>query len=267
MAVLSCREQFLPSFIDLKLRHSSTLKLIVFPNFSVTESEQELQRQIYQLSCIKFTNDRQRGTTRTTRQDHVTIEDSRISWKRREAPSCRPSKLLEEPPNWLGNTVEPGIEDSRDRRAGIKGVLRPSLKHQSSSIQAISRKPKNSQSNPPSKPKSEPKSEPNQNQNQNHTQHHLTFTPNSLLHTFTLHTSHIHTITPSQSPPAYICRHCPITSTHTQPPRTSEHLSTMALFPRSFITHDQSAVPPILRLLDEFDQYSRSNDRSERSPT
>ncbi|RKF65582.1 30 kDa heat shock protein [Golovinomyces cichoracearum] len=41
----------------------------------------------------------------------------------------------------------------------------------------------------------------------------------------------------------------------------------MALFPRSFITHDQSAVPPILRLLDEFDQYSRSNDRSERSPT
>lgn len=41
----------------------------------------------------------------------------------------------------------------------------------------------------------------------------------------------------------------------------------MALFPRSFITNDQSAFPPILRLLDEFDQYSRSNDRSERSPT
>ncbi|RKF62762.1 30 kDa heat shock protein [Golovinomyces cichoracearum] len=41
----------------------------------------------------------------------------------------------------------------------------------------------------------------------------------------------------------------------------------MALFPRSFITNDQSAFPPIFRLLDEFDQYSRSNDRSERSPT
>ncbi|RKF64461.1 30 kDa heat shock protein [Golovinomyces cichoracearum] len=37
----------------------------------------------------------------------------------------------------------------------------------------------------------------------------------------------------------------------------------MALFPRSFITNDQSAFPPIFRLLDEFDQYSRSNDRSE----
>ncbi|POS84852.1 hypothetical protein EPUL_002450 [Erysiphe pulchra] len=36
----------------------------------------------------------------------------------------------------------------------------------------------------------------------------------------------------------------------------------MALFPRSFITNDQSAFPPIFRLLDEFDQYSRSNDRT-----
>ncbi|KAI6247349.1 heat shock protein [Erysiphe necator] len=35
----------------------------------------------------------------------------------------------------------------------------------------------------------------------------------------------------------------------------------MALFPRSFITNDQSAFPPIFRLLDEFDQYSRSVDR------
>ncbi|RKF61625.1 30 kDa heat shock protein [Golovinomyces cichoracearum] len=41
----------------------------------------------------------------------------------------------------------------------------------------------------------------------------------------------------------------------------------MAFFPRSFITNDQSAFPPIFRLLDEFDQYSRSTDRSERSPT
>lgn len=35
----------------------------------------------------------------------------------------------------------------------------------------------------------------------------------------------------------------------------------MSLFPRSFITNDQSTFPPIFRLLDEFDQYSRSVDR------
>lgn len=32
----------------------------------------------------------------------------------------------------------------------------------------------------------------------------------------------------------------------------------MSLFPRSFITNDQSPLPPILRLLDEFDQFSRT---------
>jgi len=35
----------------------------------------------------------------------------------------------------------------------------------------------------------------------------------------------------------------------------------MSLFPRSFITNDQSTFPPIFRLLDEFDQYSRGVDR------
>jgi HSP20 family protein len=35
----------------------------------------------------------------------------------------------------------------------------------------------------------------------------------------------------------------------------------MSLFPRSFITNDQSTFPPLFRLLDEFDQYSRSMDR------
>lgn len=35
----------------------------------------------------------------------------------------------------------------------------------------------------------------------------------------------------------------------------------MSLFPRSFITNDQS-FPPIFRLLDEFDQYSRNNNQS-----
>ncbi|POS85271.1 hypothetical protein EPUL_003725 [Erysiphe pulchra] len=35
----------------------------------------------------------------------------------------------------------------------------------------------------------------------------------------------------------------------------------MAFFPRSYITNDQTAYPPILRLLGEFDQYSRGVDR------
>ncbi|RKF53251.1 30 kDa heat shock protein [Erysiphe neolycopersici] len=35
----------------------------------------------------------------------------------------------------------------------------------------------------------------------------------------------------------------------------------MALFPRSYITNDQSAYPPIIRLLNEFDNYSRGVDR------
>ncbi|KAI1004082.1 hypothetical protein K3495_g4125 [Podosphaera aphanis] len=34
----------------------------------------------------------------------------------------------------------------------------------------------------------------------------------------------------------------------------------MSLFPRSFITNDQSPLPPIFRLLDEFDQYSRNSE-------
>ncbi|KAI0997013.1 hypothetical protein K3495_g11171 [Podosphaera aphanis] len=36
----------------------------------------------------------------------------------------------------------------------------------------------------------------------------------------------------------------------------------LSLFPRSFITNDQTAFPPIIRLLDEFDQYSRNSDNS-----
>lgn len=36
----------------------------------------------------------------------------------------------------------------------------------------------------------------------------------------------------------------------------------MSLFPRSFITNDESSFPPIFRLLDEFNQYSRNNNRS-----
>lgn len=36
----------------------------------------------------------------------------------------------------------------------------------------------------------------------------------------------------------------------------------MSLFPRSFITNDDSSFPPIFRLLDEFDQYSRNNNGS-----
>ncbi|KAI0992375.1 hypothetical protein K3495_g15811 [Podosphaera aphanis] len=39
----------------------------------------------------------------------------------------------------------------------------------------------------------------------------------------------------------------------------------LSLFPRSFITNDQTAFPPIIRLLDELDQYSRSSDNSMRS--
>ncbi|VDB90788.1 Bgt-2976 [Blumeria graminis f. sp. tritici] len=36
----------------------------------------------------------------------------------------------------------------------------------------------------------------------------------------------------------------------------------MSLFPRSYITQNQSSVPPIIRLLDEFDRYSRNVDYS-----
>lgn len=39
----------------------------------------------------------------------------------------------------------------------------------------------------------------------------------------------------------------------------------MALFPRSFSTSERSSIPPIIRLLDEFDQYSRKVDRSNQS--
>ncbi|KAI6248680.1 heat shock protein [Erysiphe necator] len=35
----------------------------------------------------------------------------------------------------------------------------------------------------------------------------------------------------------------------------------MSLFPRSFFSNDQFSFPPIFRLLDEFDHYSRTSDR------
>lgn len=41
----------------------------------------------------------------------------------------------------------------------------------------------------------------------------------------------------------------------------------MSLFPRSYITNDQTSFPPIFQLLDEFDQYSRNNNRSTLSQT
>ncbi|KAI0994826.1 hypothetical protein K3495_g13355 [Podosphaera aphanis] len=39
----------------------------------------------------------------------------------------------------------------------------------------------------------------------------------------------------------------------------------LSLFPRSFITNDQTAFSPIVRLLDELDQYSHNSDNSLRS--
>lgn len=39
----------------------------------------------------------------------------------------------------------------------------------------------------------------------------------------------------------------------------------MSLFPRSYVTNDQSTIPPIFLLLDEFDRYSRNAERPERS--
>ncbi|CCU82338.1 30 kDa heat shock protein [Blumeria hordei DH14] len=44
--------------------------------------------------------------------------------------------------------------------------------------------------------------------------------------------------------------------------RAAPAMRKMSFFPRSFITGDQSTLPPIFRLLDEVDQYSRRIDRS-----
>ncbi|POS86987.1 hypothetical protein EPUL_000985 [Erysiphe pulchra] len=41
----------------------------------------------------------------------------------------------------------------------------------------------------------------------------------------------------------------------------------ISLFPRSIITHENPEFPPIFRLLDEFDKYSRSIDQPSRSIT